>query len=625
MAHGLHGARPMQQHCTCASPTDDLGLEEGWGVEPAAKAPPRQQQAGRAPQAARKASPTQQVQQQQQQAPPAAAPARPKAPGASKKKGRSPFLDMKSPEGVLGLTLLQQKLMRAEAGQVGMTAADQQELLDSLPAPGKAPRKGLQIAAAAPSTKPRTRIVYEDDDGNEWDGEEEDAEDSTSPSFELTLNPDQDMEYVEYDRSGNVSKRVASVAADAAAADDDEELDEEELLDDGDEFDFADSADGGWGQLGAAAAAAGMERSLEAETVARDGDDGGAAARLLEDALGDQGASSIGIDGLGDDGPEEWGLDELSGQVGPDGRRVTRSLSQELGVTRGKGSRPRGVDEDMGVNVTWGGNAATSRTDLDEQERLLSRMFKPHKVKKLMAHQRMALEEAEKLKRGASSREGTEARLHRQLRIVQGSAANKRILSSAGAQTRPMMEKVRQAIFNMIQSQAGTVNHLPPDARWLDLFAGTGSVGLEALSRGVRECHFVEMDPWVTRNVLGKNITTCGFNRQSIVHTNKAEEFLKRAVAVPRFAGGAFDFVSMCPPYLLVSYPELFDLVNRSQLLHENSIMFVEYPRQLSHQVPDVVGPLVRVRDREYGRTLIAVYGPSGGGESSDGDEGVDY
>jgi hypothetical protein len=56
---------------------------------------------------------------------------------------------------------------------------------------------------------------------------------------------------------------------------------------------------------------------------------------------------------------------------------------------------------------------------------------------------------------------------------------------------------------------------------------------------------------------------------QSIVHTNKAEEFLNKAVSVPRFAGGAFDFISMCPPYLLVSYPELFDLLNRSQLLHE--------------------------------------------------------
>jgi hypothetical protein len=59
-----------------------------------------------------------------------------------------------------------------------------------------------------------------------------------------------------------------------------------------------------------------------------------------------------------------------------------------------------------------------------------------------MQHQRQALKEEEALKRGASSRMGTESKLHRQLRIVAGSAANKRLISSQGAQTRPMMEKV---------------------------------------------------------------------------------------------------------------------------------------------------------------------------------------
>jgi 16S rRNA (guanine(966)-N(2))-methyltransferase RsmD len=138
--------------------------------------------------------------------------------------------------------------------------------------------------------------------------------------------------------------------------------------------------------------------------------------------------------------------------------------------------------------------------------------------------------------------------------------------------------------------------------------AGTGSVGLEGLSRGAAECHFVEFDPWVTRTVLGKNITTCGFNKKSVVHTMRAEDFLAKAVQYPKYAGGAFDFVSLCPPYMLVSYPELFDLFDRSQLLHERSIMFVEYPKQLRNQVPETLGPLEMVRDRKYGRTCVAVY-----------------
>ena len=146
------------------------------------------------------------------------------------------------------------------------------------------------------------------------------------------------------------------------------------------------------------------------------------------------------------------------------------------------------------------------------------------------------------------------------------------------------------------------------------------------------------MDPWVTRNILGKNITSCGFNSKAICHTMKAEEFLQKAVDVPRFAGGAFDFISMCPPYLLVSYPQLFELMSKSRLLHEHSIFFVEvrgfkadsshstnalstlltrmlhdpmqYPKQLAHEVPETINGLIQVRNRKYGRTWIVVYGP---------------
>lgn len=68
----------------------------------------------------------------------------------------------------------------------------------------------------------------------------------------------------------------------------------------------------------------------------------------------------------------------------------------------------------------------------------------------------------------------------------------------------------------------------------------------------------------------------------------------------------------MCPPYLKVSYPELFGLLEGSPLLHERSVVVVEYPRALSKEIPPVLGPLARLRDRKYGRTLVAVFGPGG-------------
>ena len=133
--------------------------------------------------------------------------------------------------------------------------------------------------------------------------------------------------------------------------------------------------------------------------------------------------------------------------------------------------------------------------------------------------------------------------------------------------------------------------------RWLDLFAGTGAVGIEALSRGVGECHFVEMSPWVVGNCLMPNLETCELESAAVVHTGvrawpacaptgggKQQQqgagvhacqhlrqcgatsqgadqctpaarllFLRRAATLTRFAGGPFDFMSGERPALLLA------------------------------------------------------------------------
>lgn len=193
------------------------------------------------------------------------------------------------------------------------------------------------------------------------------------------------------------------------------------------------------------------------------------------------------------------------------------------------------------------------------------------------------------------------------------SHAGRRLLSPQGDQTRPMMEMVRGAVFNMIMSMHGCPGGMPQHTRWLDLFAGTGAVGVEALSRGCGEAHFVEMSPWVVGNCLLPNLETAEVDSAAVVHTSKAEDFLKRAAGQPRFAGGAFDFISVCPPYELVSYPELYQLLEGSALMHEDSIVVVEYPQKLAHQILPMLGPLTKLRDRRYGRTFLAVYGPGDG------------
>ena len=67
---------------------------------------------------------------------------------------------------------------------------------------------------------------------------------------------------------------------------------------------------------------------------------------------------------------------------------------------------------------------------------------------------------------------------------------------------------------------------------------------------------------------------------------------------------------SVCPPYLAVSYKELFSLLEDSPLVHDNSVIFVEYPQSVKRSIPEKLGPLTLIRDRSYGRTQLALYGP---------------
>ena len=167
-----------------------------------------------------------------------------------------------------------------------------------------------------------------------------------------------------------------------------------------------------------------------------------------------------------------------------------------------------------------------------------------------------------------------------------------------------MMEKVRGAVFSMIGSMYGSMSGLPSQTRWLDLFAGTGAVGLEGMSRGVGEGHFVELSDWVVANCLARNIENCGVSDRAVIHTMKAEEYLRRNAG----KAGTFDFISVCPPYELVSYEELYELLEASGMIGEGTVVLVEYPERVKSAIVDELAGLTKVRDRKYGRTWLALY-----------------
>ncbi|XP_039040693.1 putative rRNA methyltransferase YlbH [Hibiscus syriacus] len=171
---------------------------------------------------------------------------------------------------------------------------------------------------------------------------------------------------------------------------------------------------------------------------------------------------------------------------------------------------------------------------------------------------------------------------------------------------RPMMEVVKGAAFDILQAADGCPASLRL-GRWLDLYSGTGSVGIEAISRGCSEVHFVEMDPWVISNVLRPNLECTGFLDISVIHPVRVETFLEHA---DQFVGsnGPFDYISVTPPYTQVDYGTLMAQISKSAIVGEDTFIVVEYPFRTD--MLDSCGCLGKIKDRRFGRTHLAIYGP---------------
>lgn len=137
------------------------------------------------------------------------------------------------------------------------------------------------------------------------------------------------------------------------------------------------------------------------------------------------------------------------------------------------------------------------------------------------------------------------------MRVVSGTARGRRLAAPPGIRTRPTPNRVRGAVFNSLYSLG-----LTEGARVLDLYAGTGALGIEALSRGAAEAVFVERDPTVVA-VLRANVETTGFVDRATVMAVDAFSALDGLIRQQRH----FDLALADPPYAFDRWPELLALV----------------------------------------------------------------
>jgi 16S rRNA (guanine966-N2)-methyltransferase len=180
------------------------------------------------------------------------------------------------------------------------------------------------------------------------------------------------------------------------------------------------------------------------------------------------------------------------------------------------------------------------------------------------------------------------------MRIIGGKAARRRIKAPPGAETRPTADRVREAVFNILGP--------PPDgARVLDLYAGAGGLGLEALSRGAESAVFVDRSRQATR-VLTENAAALAMTDASEIHCADGLRALRRLEA----AGRRFDWVFVDPPYHSDLGERALAILGEATLLAPGAVVVVEHDRR--RPPAPAVGCLVKADSRRYGDTEVAFY-----------------
>ncbi|MBR5314276.1 MAG: 16S rRNA (guanine(966)-N(2))-methyltransferase RsmD [Clostridia bacterium] len=176
------------------------------------------------------------------------------------------------------------------------------------------------------------------------------------------------------------------------------------------------------------------------------------------------------------------------------------------------------------------------------------------------------------------------------MRIITGKARGVKLETLEGLETRPTAERVKESIFNMLQFEI-------ENRKVLDLFAGSGQLGLEALSRGALSCTFVE------KNLAGMDIVKKNAKKTKLVESCKIlnvdyKEYLRGARNREKF-----DIVFLDPPYSMKIIPEILDMLVKNDMLNVNAKVICESEDGIEYTCEG----LSTVKHNKYGRVFITV------------------
>jgi len=181
------------------------------------------------------------------------------------------------------------------------------------------------------------------------------------------------------------------------------------------------------------------------------------------------------------------------------------------------------------------------------------------------------------------------------MRVIAGKYKSRRLAAPAGEQTRPTSDRLRETLFNVVAPGV-------PGSVWLDLFAGTGAIGIEALSRGARMAYFVESSRRAARTIR-ENLATLEIEEGFEVIERDAPAALRMLEA----QAVACDFCYLDPPYRrLDDYEQVLGYLSQSRLLGPESLVIAEHDKHAD--LGEELGSLRRQRKLRQGDSVLSFY-----------------
>jgi len=181
------------------------------------------------------------------------------------------------------------------------------------------------------------------------------------------------------------------------------------------------------------------------------------------------------------------------------------------------------------------------------------------------------------------------------MRVIAGRYRSRRLIAPSGSHTRPTSDRLRETLFNVVS--AGI-----PDSVWLDLFAGSGAVGIEALSRGARMVYFVESSGLATKTIRA-NLRSLEIREGFDLQEREAVSALRALDA----AAVVCDFCFIDPPYAEEgAYEQSLGFLSQSRLLTPKSVVIAEHDKH--SDLSNRYGALKRLRRLQQGDAVLSFY-----------------